>query len=157
MFATSRLYLSMTGLLLALAGFAEAREHDEASHNTTLVQKAFDDWKAGRGSVFDLLADDAQWTVAGSSPDSGTYRSREELMTRAVVPINARLSTPITPEVKHLVAQGDEVVVLWDGRAMAKDGSPYENSYAWHLVFEDGRITRVTAFLDTWQLDRLMR
>lgn len=125
--------------------------------NTRLVQRAFEDWKQGRGSVFDLLADGAEWKVAGSSPVSGTYRSRQELLDRAVRPIHARLSTPISPEVRHIIAQGPNVVVLWDGTATAKDGGPYLNSYAWHLVMANGRITQVTAFLDTWRLNELMK
>jgi hypothetical protein len=48
------------------------------------------------------------------------------------------------------------VVVHWDGQATAKDGSRYENSYSWHMQLENGRITRVTAFLDTWRLVQLM-
>ena len=136
-------------------GAADSDVTHEAT-NASLVEQAFDDWKHGRGSVFDLLSDSAEWTVAGVSPVSGTYRTRQELIERAIRPIHARLATPITPEVKQIVAQGNHVVVLWDGSATAQDGSRYDNSYAWHLVLEDGRITRVTAFLDTWRLNELM-
>jgi ketosteroid isomerase-like protein len=124
--------------------------------NTALVQEAFANWQAGTGSVFDLLADDAVWTVAGSSPVSGVYRSRQELLERAVNPIHARLSTAIAPEIEQIVAQGNQVVVFWEGRARAQDGSHYVNNYAWHMVFHAGRITQVTAFLDTWALNELM-
>lgn len=129
---------------------------DTATHNAALVAEAFEDWRAGTGNVFDLLAEDAVWTVAGDSPVSGTYKTREALMTQAVLPIHARLATPITPQVNTIVAQGDDVVVFWDGVATARDGSPYENSYAWHLTLAGGEIIRVTAFLDTWRLHALM-
>ncbi|MET0187144.1 MAG: nuclear transport factor 2 family protein [Achromobacter sp.] len=136
---------------------ATGHPHTLAKSNAALVQQAFDNWEQGRGSVFDLLAENSVWTVAGTSPFSGTYRTREEFMTQAVLPINARLATPITPDVKHIVAQGEHVVVMWDGTATAKDGSQYENSYAWHLTMQDGKITQVNAFLDTWKLAELMR
>jgi ketosteroid isomerase-like protein len=129
---------------------------EAASANAAQVAQAFEAWKQGRGSVFDLLAEDAVWTVAGVSPVSGTYQSRGELIARAVDPIHAQLSTPITPVLRHVVAQGDQVVVLWDGTATARDGSLYENHYAWHLQMRDGRIVRVIAFLDTWRLNELM-
>lgn len=132
---------------------AARRTHD----NAALVRAAFDDWRAGTGNVFDLLADDAQWTVAGDSPVSGTYHGKRDFMDNAVAPITARLATPIVPEVQHVVAQGDAVVAIWRGTARARDGGTYANHYAWHMVFDDhGRIVRVVAFLDTWALQALM-
>ena len=77
-------------------------------------------------------------------------------MDNAVRPINARLATPIVPEVQHVVAQGDAVVVVWHGAATAVDGSPYANRYAWHMTLDSGRIVSVVAFLDTWALAELM-
>lgn len=127
-----------------------------ATANAALVAQAFDNWKQGTGSVFDLLSDDLEWTVAGVSPVSATYRTREVFMKQAVAPITDRLATPITPEVRHIVAQGDQVVVLWDGKATGKDGETYENSYAWHMQVHQGQITQVQAFLDTWRLAKLM-
>ncbi|MCD7099738.1 nuclear transport factor 2 family protein [Stenotrophomonas sp. MMGLT7] len=149
---------SLLCLALALPP-AHAADADAATaiDNAALVRGAFEDWRTGRGSVFKLLADDVEWTVAGDSPVSGVYRSRQDFLERAAGPITARLSTPIVPEVKHVVAQGDAVVVIWDGTATTRDGETYRNSYAWHMVLDNGRITRVVAFLDTWALERLMR
>lgn len=129
---------------------------DDTDANSALIQKAFDDWRAGQGGIFQLLADDAVWVVAGNSPVSGTYRTREAFMEDAVKPITDKLATPIVPTVRQIVAQGQHVVTFWDGQATAKDGSRYENSYSWHMQLENGRITRVTAFLDTWRLVELM-
>lgn len=153
----------IAGVLLACAfahaSFAAAPA-DIASReaaNAALVREAFDEWREGRGSVFDLLADDVKWTVAGSSPVSGTYRSRQDFLERAVAPITARLATPITPEVEHLIARDDAVVVIWRGTARTHDGSRYSNHYAWHMVLEGGKVVRVVAFLDTWALEALMQ
>lgn len=142
----------LLGSLLSLCAMA----NEDTQTNTALIQKAFDDWRAGQGGIFELLADDAVWVVAGNSPVSGTYRTREAFMMEAVKPITDKLATPITPSVRQIVAQGSHVVAIWDGEATAKDGSRYENSYAWHMQLENGRITRVTAFLDTWRLVELM-
>lgn len=122
----------------------------------TQVRAAFDAWRVGEGSVFDLLADDVVWTVAGDSPVSGVYRSREAFLRDAVAPITARLATPIVPELHQLIAHDDHVVAIWQGRATALDGRVYRNHYAWHMRFEGGRIVEVGAFLDTWALVRLM-
>ncbi len=143
-------------LLLSASICLPSWASDDTDANSTLIQKAFDDWRAGQGGIFQLLADDAVWVVAGNSPVSGTYRTREAFMEDAVKPITDKLATPIVPTVRQIVAQGQHVVALWDGQATAKDGSRYENSYSWHMQLENGRITRVTAFLDTWRLVELM-
>ena len=127
-----------------------------AAGNAVLVRAAFDAWSSGTGSVFDLLHGDVVWTVAGTSPVSGTYASRRDFLDHAVQPITARLATPIVPELRHLVAQDDAVVAVFDGVATARDGTVYRNSYAWHMVLEEGRVVRVIAFLDTWTLQALM-
>ena len=143
-------------LLLSASLCLPAWASDNTAANQALIQKAFDDWRAGQGGIFQLLADDAVWVVAGSSPYSGTYPTREAFMEDAVKPITDKLATPIVPTVRQIVAQGPDVVGHWDGQATAKDGSRYENSYSWHMQLENGRITRVTAFLDTWRLVELM-
>lgn len=147
---------AVAALLLSVSLCLPAWASDNTAANQALVQKAFDDWRTGQGGIFQLLADDAVWVVAGSSPYSGTYRTREAFMEDAVKPITDKLATPIVPTVRQIVAQGPHVVVHWDGQATAKDGSRYENSYSWHMQLENGRITRVTAFLDTWRLVQLM-
>lgn len=146
----------VAALLLSISISLPSWASDDAEANSALIQKAFDDWRAGQGGIFQLLADDAVWVVAGNSPVSGTYRTREAFMKDAVKPITDKLATPIVPTVRQIVAQGQHVVALWDGQATAKDGSRYENSYSWHMQLENGRITRVTAFLDTWRLVELM-
>ncbi|WP_202845071.1 nuclear transport factor 2 family protein [Luteimonas saliphila] len=139
------------------AARASADAPTRTAANEALIRNAFDAWRAGTGGVFDLLHEDAVWTVGGDSPVSGTYRGKRDFMDNAVAPITARLATPIVPEVDHLVAQGDTVVAVWRGIARAHDGSTYTNHYAWHMVFDaDGRIVRVVAFLDTWVLAALM-
>jgi ketosteroid isomerase-like protein len=125
--------------------------------NTNLVRQAFANWQQGKGTVFDLLASDAVWTVAGSSPVSGVYDSKTELIEQAVRPISARLATPISPTVQSIIAQDDVVVVQWSGTATALDHQPYNNTYLWQLTFKDGRITQAMAFLDTYALNDLMR
>lgn len=146
----------IAALLLSASLCLPAWASDNTAANQALIQKAFDDWRAGQGGIFQLLADDAVWVVAGSSPYSGTYPTREAFMEDAVKPITDKLATPIVPTVRQIVAQGPHVVVHWDGQATAKDGSRYENSYSWHMQLDNGRITRVTAFLDTWRLVELM-
>src|SRR5919106_1619951 len=106
--------------MLELGRYAMSSEDNKA-----LIQAGFDAWARGEGDFYSLLADEAIWTIAGSSPVAGTFTSREEFLDRAVQPIFQRLSQPLRPTVETIVAEGDQVVALWEGHATATDGFPY--------------------------------
>lgn len=125
--------------------------------NKQLIQTAFDRWATGSGSFFDLLADDVRWTITGNSPISKTYNSRQQFLDEAISPINARLSEKIIPTLRALYAEGDMVIALWDGKAMAKDGIPYNNTYSWYMKVKDERIIEVIAFFDSIELADLWK
>ena len=123
--------------------------------NKQLIQDGFDAWAKGEGEFFKLLSDDARWTITGTSRLAGTYTSRSQFL-EAIRPIGVRLSEPITPTVQSIVADGDVVVVLWQGHAVALDGRPYDNTYSWHMRIKDGAIVDVVAFFDAPTLDDLL-
>jgi hypothetical protein len=118
-------------------------------YNKQLIRRAFDDWAAGTGGVFSLLAENATWTIVGSTPAARTYRSREEVLGEVISPFNARLSTPLVPVVHQLYADGDTVIAYFSASATARDGQPYENVYTWYLDLDGDQITRAVAFFDT--------
>jgi hypothetical protein len=117
--------------------------------NLTSVARAFAKWKAGTGSPFDLLADTARWTIAGRCLVSNVYRSKREFLTEVVERFNARVSKRIVPAIRTLHADGDTVIVVFDGTATAKDGLPYANTYSWHLRFEGDEIVEVFSIFDS--------
>lgn len=128
-----------------------------AEENRRTVAEALAAWADDDGEAFlALLGPDTPWTITGSSSVAGTYRGAAELHEAVLQHLRARLRTPLVPAVRSLVADGDQVVVRWDGRATALDGEPYENSYSWHLTMADGQITEVVAFLDTQALEALL-
>ena len=53
------------------------------------------------------------------------------------------------PTVRGVYADGDMVIVLWDGEGTARDGKPYKNTYSWFMRMRDGKIVDATAFFDT--------
>ena len=117
--------------------------------NKALIQKAFADWAAGTGGVFSLLAAHATWTIVGQSTVAGTYRSRDEFLTTVIAPFNARLASPLVPQVHALYADGDTVIAYFDASATARDGRPYHNTYTWFLQIKDGSIVKAIAFFDS--------
>jgi uncharacterized protein len=124
----------------------------QQQQNKKLIQEGFDRWASNQGSFFDLLSDDIEWTITGTSPISKTYTSRKQFLDEAIAPLSARLSKQITPKVRALYADGDTVIALWDGTAIAKDGKPYNNTYSWYMTIKNDRIVKAIAFFDTLEL-----
>ena len=125
--------------------------------NRALIARAFDAWRDGTGGPFDLLADDAQWTITGNCVAAGDYLSRETFMSEVIRPFNARMRTHLTPTIRHLYAEGDTVIAFFDASGIALDGEAYENTYAWFLQMRAGRIVRAYAFFDAIALDAFWR
>lgn len=126
-----------------------ATEKDTEARNKQAIQAGFEAWRNGTGSVFDLLAADAKWTIVGNAPVSRTYTSRQEFLDVVITPFNARLSSRLVPSVRGIYADGDMVVALFDGEATASDGKPYKNTYSWYMKMREGKIVEVVAFFDT--------
>jgi uncharacterized protein len=122
---------------------------EDEARNLEQVANAFEEWKKGTGGPFDLLAPEAQWTIVGNSVVSKMYPSKKAFMDEVIVPFNARMSTPLVPQMRGLYSDGDVVIALFDGTATAKDGKPYRNTYAWFMRMAKGRIVEVTAFFDS--------
>jgi uncharacterized protein len=126
--------------------------------NRRIVEQAFARWSAGGSGFFDeVLAAHVVWTIEGSGPSAGEYRSRQAFIERAVRPFAARLARPVRPSSVRLWADGDHVIARWKGEGVARDGRPYRNSYAWILRMQGGKAVEVSAFLDLAAYDDVLR
>lgn len=137
----------------ALAHHAPAA--DDEARNAQTIRHAFDAWAAGTGGPYELLHEQARWTIVGRSAAAGTYAGREAFMREVIRPFNARMLKPLKPVIRHVYTSGDVVIVLFDARGTARDGLTYENTYTWYLTLRDGRITDATAFFDSIAFDEL--
>jgi len=137
--------------IIALSGIpamAQTTDDIEASNKAAIAAK-FDAWGAGTGSPYDLLADDASWTIVGRSAASKTYPSKEAFISEVIGPFNARMSVGLKPTIRNMYADGDTVVVFFDAAGTARDGQPYENTYAWFLDMQGGKVVKAHAFFDS--------
>ena len=136
-------------LSLGLEVVMSAAVDGEQARNKQAIAAGFDAWRNGSGSVFDLLAPEASWTIVGNSPVSRTFTSRQEFLDVVINPFNARLSSRLVPTVRGIYADGDMVIALFDGQGTARDGKPYTNTYTWYMQMREGKIINVIAFFDT--------
>ena len=120
--------------------------------NREIVRQAFDAWSAGTQPITELFAPDMVWRVEGHSLASKEYKDKQQFIDEVLAPFGARFdpSDPFRPiAIRAVHADGDTVIVLWNGRGIANDGKPYENSYAWFMKLRDGKVVDGTAFYDS--------
>lgn len=130
--------------------------HDDTeARNLATVRASFDAWRDGTGGPWEIIADDVVWEVVGSSVASRVYYGKQDFLSTVIRGFNARLSVALQPTVREIYADGDTVIVFFDGDAVACDGVPYHNTYTWYLMFADNRIVKGTAFFDSIAFDDL--
>lgn len=144
--------LLIVSALVATIGPAQANtavpDTDIEARNQAIVREAFDKWRAGGNIFAGLLAPDVVWTIHGSGPVAGTYRSVEDFIERASAPLISRLATPLMPEVHDIFADGNTVIIRFDGSATTTSGAPYRNQFVWIFRMEEGSVVEAEAFLD---------
>src|ERR1022692_2437104 len=120
--------------------------------NREIIRQAFDAWRQGTGAITDVFAPGMVWRIEGHSAASKEYRSKQQFIDEVLAPFGARftVSEPFRPvTIRAVYADDDTVIVIWDGRGIASDGQPYENSYAWIMKLADGKVIDGTAFYDS--------
>lgn len=127
----------------------------EPLNHKQLVEQAFNQWSQGTGSPFDLLAEDAQWTIMGPTASAKTY-NLPDFQEKVIKPFNQRLATPLKPNVHDIYQAGDEVIILFEAAATLLNGEVYRNSYAWFFTMQQGKVINVRAVLDLNAFDAVM-
>jgi ketosteroid isomerase-like protein len=126
---------------------------DPTDANRETIRRAFDAWHDRSGAITDVFAPDMVWRIEGRSVASREYASKGQFVDEVLMPFGARFSAspdPFRPvRIRSVHADGDTVIVLWDGRGIANDGLPYENTYAWFMRMQDGKVVDGTAFYDS--------
>ena len=129
-----------------------------AAENKKLIQDTFNEWSRGDGQAFfNLLADDVTWTVIGSTAVSRTYKSKQEFLEGAVRPLGEKLRGAIQPSLLDILAEGHKLALQWEGHAVGKNGTPYEQTYCWVMRIENGKVREGTAYLDTELIRQLWK
>jgi ketosteroid isomerase-like protein len=158
-FAAVSRKLLVASAFLAVIGSAQAettapatspqiRDAATETRNKAVVRAGFEKWRDG-GNIFkEILSPDVIWTIHGSGEIAGTYRGLDELIERGAGPLISRLTTPVLPEVPAIYADGDMVIVRFNGSAPTTSGATYRNQFVWLLRMKDGSVVEAEAFLD---------
>ena len=118
--------------------------------NKRLMQGVFAELANGNSqALIEVLAEDVDWLVTGTTKFSRTYHGKASLMNDLVIPLFSQFEGQYTTVADRFIADGNYVVVESRGKATTKTGKPYNNKYCWVFRLEDGKIKEVTEYMDT--------
>ena len=121
-----------------------------AAENKQLMEGVFAELAAGNGQPFmDALADDARWTVIGTSDWSGTYEGKPAIVEQLMRPLFSQFADEYTARAIRIVAEDDTVVVEARGQVNTKSGKPYNQTYCYVFRLAEGKVRELTEYLDT--------
>lgn len=123
-----------------------------------IVRKAFDDWTRGDGYVASIFSPDMTWEIVGHSIASGKYSTAQEFQDTVLTPFAQRFKAdkPFRPvNIRGFYVDGDTVIVIWDGAGTTVAETTYENTYAWIMTLEEGKVANGTAFYDSISFNKL--
>jgi hypothetical protein len=120
------------------------------------VREIFKGLEKGDGAAFFAhVAADVDWTVMGTHPLAGHYRSKDAFIAGTFAKLGQVLPQGAQLHLEHLLVQDNEAVVELHSLATAKSGMRFDNRYCWVVYFRDGVIVRVRAYLDSAMVARL--
>jgi ketosteroid isomerase-like protein len=121
-----------------------------AAENKKLMQDMFAELGKENGDAFlGNMADDIEFTIIGSTKYSGTFKGKKDLVEKLLGPLNAQLEGGISITPSNFIADGDTVAMQAQGKSTTKAGKSYDNTYCQVFTFKDGKVQRVTEYLDT--------
>lgn len=121
------------------------------------VRKIFAHLEAGSGDQFFAhVANDVDWTVEGTHPLAGRYRSKEAFLANTFTRLNKILPGGTQLHVQNVLIDGNWAVVELRSHATATNGMRFDNHYCWVVRFEDVEIVEVRAYLDSALVQKLI-
>jgi uncharacterized protein len=114
------------------------------------VRQLFAHLEAGdAGEFFARVADDVSWTVMGTHPLAGRYRSKADFRAATFARLDKVLREGVLLRLTHLIVQGEWAVVELEALSTALNGRPFANRYCWLCRFDGQTIVEVRAYLDS--------
>jgi ketosteroid isomerase-like protein len=99
--------------------------------------------------LIESMAEDITWTIIGTTPLSGTYHGKREVIEGLVRPLGAALDGHVQFTFDDFIAEGEYVVMRAHGRGTSKTGRPYNNTYCIVARISDRKIREMTDYVDT--------
>jgi hypothetical protein len=120
------------------------------------VRQIFAALEYGEGAAFfGHVADDVDWTVMGTHPLAGHYRSKADFIAGTFAKLGKVLPRGTQLHVEHVFIDNDVAIVELHSEATAGNGLRFDNRYCWVCYFSGEKLVRVRAYLDSALVARL--
>lgn len=114
------------------------------------VREIFEELARGDGATFfDHVSDNVDWTVEGTHPLAGRYRTKSDFQEATFSRLGRFLPGGPQLRLEHLIVEGAQAAVELRSMATAKNGLRFDNRYCWVVRFEGETIVEVRAYLDS--------
>src|SRR5215213_7060346 len=121
------------------------------------VESLFANLENGKSDAFfEHVADDVHWTVMGTHPLAGTYRTKADFLAHTFARLEKILKEGVLLRVTDVLVEGDGAAVEMESLSTALTGKPFDNRYCWIVRFSEGTIVEVRAYLDSALVRRLI-
>jgi ketosteroid isomerase-like protein len=121
------------------------------------VEDLFGLLKTGdNNKFFDKVADNVLWTVMGTHPLAGTYRSKNVFLEKTFQRLNKILREGVILKVNNIIIEDDTAVVEMESLSTALNGMPFNNTYCWIVRFKNNLIVEVRAYVDSALVQRVI-
>jgi hypothetical protein len=121
----------------------------------TIVANFFDKLCSGDfPGGFDSLAEDATWSIIGTTPFSKTFT--KDTLLSDMIPELATFPEAPQMKVKYIIAEGDKAAVIASVKGVAKYGPYEQDPYCFVVTTRDGKVAEIIEFLDTAAVETAM-
>ena len=121
------------------------------------VRSLFANLENGRqDAFFEHVAEDVSWTVMGTHPLAGTYRTKADFIAHTFARLNRLLKEGVLLRVTGILVDGDTAAVELESLSTALNGKPFDNRYCWVARFSNGTIVEVRTYLDSALVQRVI-
>jgi uncharacterized protein len=121
---------------------------NDIEQNKALTEKFFDAMsKLDAASLAECITPDFVIETQGSCVLSGV-RSGAEIQ-KIVGFMHSALPNGSKLTKQSMIAEGDRVAYQATGEATTADGKPYNNQYLFYIQIKDGKVCRLTEYLDS--------
>ena len=122
-----------------------------------ILEHAFRETAKGNGRPFvDMLADDVEWSIIGSTEWSETFRGKSSVIGELLRPLAEQFAGPNIVEATRFIAEGNLVAVEGRNLSVTRRGPAYPNRYCWIFEMRDGMAVRITEYCDTALVERTL-
>jgi uncharacterized protein len=122
-----------------------------------VLEHAFRETAEGNGRPFvDMLADDVEWSIIGSTEWSQTFRGKTTVINELLRPLAEQFDGPNTVEATRFIAEGNLIAIEGRNLSVTKRGQAYPNRYCWIVEMRGEKAVRITEYCDTALVDRVL-